>query len=216
MTPGAAAQRPAAAGANQKVGTPGAPPTGANPTGQAVNRNQADQPGFRPGQPIQSNRRGAVPPTNPAAGTAGQFGIDLGVVTVRPNGGGTLQQRLEGIRVASVVGQSVLVVAADTPIASGVGAAPPEPAHRNARQATATQGVGSLGVVATGVIQMASSRQPTNQRTATQGTGTNQNTRVPGTTQGTNVTLPPATGATNPRTPATGATNTPPVDRNQR
>lgn len=202
VTPAANNQSNPVAGRNAAGRT--TTPTNPTPNGAIANPNNSSQ--TRPLTPdearLQANQQGG--------GAGGQFGIDLGVVNVQGNGG-QLQQRLEGIRVANVIGQSVLVVPANAPV---TGTAPTAQTSRNQRGTTGMQG-GSLGVVATGVIQLVSSGQPANRSTgATQagpGTSDTRGTTVPPTETGARPPLQPST-----QTPASGQTPATGTNRNTR
>jgi hypothetical protein len=151
------------------------------------------------------DRNQGVHPASTISGNAGgQFGIELGVVSVRPDGSGQLQQLVEGIRVVSIVGQSVIVVPNDVAIAAGTATAAggSKPVQAN-RQPVANKAAGSFGVVATGIIQLVSGGAP-----AGQGRTGSTNAPPPGAIPGSNVASPAATGASasqsEPSTSATG------------
>jgi hypothetical protein len=197
-------QSPTNAGQSRNSSTAAPPPLARTDAAGNPNQNPASQQ-------EQANQLGAGQQSN-AAGTGGQFGIDLGVVTVRPNGGGRLQQRIQGIRVASVIGQSVLVVPADSPITgSTTTRSSRNVGQGNPQQSAAVQGAGSLGVVATGVIQLISSGQ-----NARQTQSSNTNVTVPGAVQDSNVTQPVPSGASGTQQAPSQTPAAPPVDRNQR
>jgi hypothetical protein len=199
--------------ANSKV--PGSNPSIVTPQNPALDPNRPRQlsPALRE-QARQAQNGGAQQPATGLGGTSGlggQFGIDLGVVNIQA-GGGQLQQRLEGIRVANVVGQSVLVVPVDA-MTNNNASITTQANRRLARgQATAREAAalqqqangGSLGVVAAGVIQFVGQGQTANSTTT-------QSTTIPGTAQGSNVA--PAAGNGTSQVPQTTPTG---LDRTQR
>jgi hypothetical protein len=123
-------------------------------------------------------------------GSQAPVAIDLGTIQIGTDGSGKLRQRVEGIRVETVVGQSVMVVSATT--AGGNAALRENNRAGQPGEATGTavpQRIAPSGVIASGVIQLVGADTPNPQEPA-QDLGANRPVNPPAGGQGQGGTLP--------------------------